>query len=117
MGSTYTQFLPRLILSEDVEAFTAELRKELSLEQLPSLAKRAADLARSQQGPMAGACLAAHAILLALWHSAEGEPRTREEWEADLRVIYMLATLIDKPSEGPLAGIGRAWQSRFSFEW
>jgi hypothetical protein len=116
MGSSYTQFSPRLILSEDVEAFTADLRKELSPEQLPSLAKRAADLACSQRGSVAGACLAAHAILLALWHSAEGEPRTPEEWEADLRVIYMLANLIEDPSKSLLAGIGRAWQSRFNSE-
>lgn len=112
MASNYTRFLPRPILLDTIEAFIAKLRQDLSLEQLPSLAARAADLARSEQGALAGAFLATHAILLTLWNSADGAPRRSDEWEADRRLVHMLATLIEHPSEASLAGIGRAWQSR-----
>lgn len=105
-----------MILSEQIREFVLELNELRAPEQLPSMAARAANFARSEGGPTAGACACAHALLMQLWHSAEGEMRAPDEWDADLRLIGMISHLIEHPSEVSLAGIGRAWQSRVAMK-
>lgn len=89
----------------------AALRSCSSVEELPSLARRTAQAANDAEGAAAGACACAHAMLMWLYASLEGEVLDVERWDRAQRILGMLALLVEQQSDALLAGVGRAWQA------